>query len=154
MATFISRINGLLAPAKHIPESVTLLLARIAIFFVFWRSAQTKISGAEFLDQSWAFWNVSDTTRLLFEYEYDLPLIPANIAASLATYAEFFLSLLILVGLFSRISALGFLLMTAVIQFLVYPGAWPTHILWAALLLYVLKDGPGKLSLDHLLGKS
>lgn len=154
MNSIISRINGLLAPAKHIPESITLLLARLAIFTVFWRSAQTKISGADFLGQSWAFYDINQSTFLLFEYEYDLPVIPADIAAYMATFAEFFLSLLILLGLFTRLSAFGFLMMTLVIQFLVFPDAWPTHILWAAALLYVLKDGPGKLSLDYAFSKN
>lgn len=153
MTKIINMLNNLLAPAKNIPASITLLTARLAIFAVFWRSAQTKISGAEFLGQNWAFYNVSDSTKLLFEYDYDLPLIPADIAAYLATFGEFFLSLLLLFGLFTRLSALGLLVMTAVIQFLVYPGAWPTHILWAAALLYLLKDGAGKLSLDYFLGK-
>ena len=94
MTKIINQINNLLAPASKIPESITLLTARLAIFFVFWRSAQTKISGGEFLGQNWAFFNVSDSTKLLFEYEYDLPLIPADLAAYLATFGEFFLSLL------------------------------------------------------------
>jgi len=153
MTKIINQINNLLAPATKIPESITLLTARLAIFFVFWRSAQTKISGGEFLGQNWAFFNVSDSTKLLFEYEYDLPLIPADLAAYLATFGEFFLSLLVLFGLFTRLGALGLLVMTAVIQLLVYPEAYSLHILWAAALLYVLKDGPGKLSLDFFLTK-
>ncbi len=151
MTNILNRINNLFAPAKHIPETLTLLVARLALFTVFWRSAQTKISGGEFLGQNWAFWEVSESTKLLFEYEYDLPLLPADIAAYLATFGEFFLSLLLLLGLFTRLGAAGLLAMTAVIQFLVYPEAWPTHILWLAALLYVLKDGAGKLSIDYLI---
>ena len=153
MTKLISWVNNLFAPAKHIPEALTLLVARLAIFTVFWRSAQTKITGGEFLGQNWAFWDVTSTTFTLFEYEYDLPLIPADIAAYLATFGEFFLSLLLLLGLFTRLGAAGLLAMTAVIQFFVYPSAWPVHILWLAPLLYVLKDGPGKLSLDYVLSK-
>ena len=41
--------------------------------------------------------------------------------------------------------------MTAVIQLLVYPGAWPTHGTWAALLLWLMARGPGAFSLDHWL---
>ena len=41
--------------------------------------------------------------------------------------------------------------MTAVIQVLVYPGAWPTHGVWAAVLLWLAVRGPGVVSLDHLL---
>ena len=153
MISILNTINGLFAPARKIPEAFTLLIARLAIAAVFWRSAQTKIAGGEFLGQKWAFYDLSASTTMLFEYEYDLPLLPPELAAYMATFAEFFLSILIAVGLFTRLSALGFLIMTLVIQFFVYPDAWPTHILWAGLLLYILKDGPGKLSLDAALTK-
>ena len=153
MKSVLNTINGLFAPARKIPEALTLLVARLAIATVFWRSAQTKIAGGDFLGQKWAFYDLSASTTMLFEYEYDLPLIPPEIAAYMATFGEFFLSLLIAFGLFTRLSAFGFLVMTLVIQVFVYPDAWPTHLIWAGLILYVLKDGPGKLSLDHVLGK-
>jgi len=41
--------------------------------------------------------------------------------------------------------------MTAVIQVLVYPGAWATHLVWAGLLIYLIRSGAGALSLDRLL---
>jgi putative oxidoreductase len=42
--------------------------------------------------------------------------------------------------------------MTAVIQFFVYPDAWPTHLSWAGLLLLIAARGAGPVSLDRLLG--
>ncbi|MCP3675173.1 MAG: DoxX family protein [Gammaproteobacteria bacterium] len=139
---------------KAFPEDIIALTARIAIFTVFWRSAQTKISGWELFDQSWQFFNLSSSTFMLFQYEYDLPLINYKIAAYLATFSEFFLSITILVGFITRLSALAFLGMTAVIQIIVYPDAWPTHILWAAALLYIVKHGPGRLSIDCIFLKN
>ena len=59
---------------------------------------------------------------------------------------------LMVLGLMTRLSALGLLGMTAVIQIFVYPEAWVTHGLWAAALLAVAVLGPGRISLDHLLG--
>jgi len=41
--------------------------------------------------------------------------------------------------------------MTMAIQVFVYPDAWPTHLSWASLLLYLVARGPGRLSLDTLL---
>ena len=41
--------------------------------------------------------------------------------------------------------------MAAVIQVLVYPGAWPVHGVWAAVLLWLMSQGPGAFSLDHWL---
>ena len=60
------------------------------------------------------------------------------------------LSVLLIVGLASRLSAAWLLAMTAVIQS-VYPSGWPEHILWATALLVVITRGPGVVSLDHLL---
>ncbi|MNL78159.1 hypothetical protein D3C87_2044870 [compost metagenome] len=41
--------------------------------------------------------------------------------------------------------------MITIIEVLVYPQAWPTHIQWAAMLLVLLARGPGKLSIDWLI---
>ena len=147
----IQLANKPISILKQFPEDIIALTARIAIASVFWRSAQTKIGGWEFLDQSWQFYNLNAATFMLFEYEYDLPAIPYKVAAYMATFGEFFLSLTIILGIMTRLSAAGFLMMTAVIQFLVYPDAWPTHIIWAAILFYLIKHGPGVLSLDYLL---
>jgi putative oxidoreductase len=56
-------------------------------------------------------------------------------------------------GFASRLSALGLLGMTAVIEILVYPENWPDHLLWAGALLYVIARGPGPISLDALIRK-
>src|SRR5690606_21255921 len=101
--------------------------------------------------QKFMFWKVTDSTLMLFEYEYDVPLLPPEFAAYLATFADFFLSLGILIGLFTRLSALGLLLVTLVIQLFVYPNEWTVHLLWAAILLYLVKQGPGSFSVDTLL---
>ena len=129
------------------------LVMRIALFQVFWTAAQTKISGSKIFGQKWQFWNVTDSAILLFEYEYNLPLIPPTIAAYAGTLAEFFLALGILFGVMTRFSALGLLIVTLVIQFLVNFNDWPVHILWAGPLLYLLKHGPGTLSVDAALGR-
>ena len=142
--------EGVSRAMKSLPEDIIAITARLAVVTIFWRSAQTKISGWEFLGQKWQFYNLNDSTFMLFEYEYGLPLLNHTIAAYFATFSEFFLSLAMLVGLMTRLSALALLGMTAVIQFLVYPDAWPTHIIWAAILLYIIKHGPGSLSLDRL----
>ena len=48
---------------------------------------------------------------------------------------------------------LALLVMTLVIQIFVYPGAWPTHGTWIACFLVLIAQGPGAVSLDHLIGK-
>jgi len=75
-----------------------------------------------------------------------------RLAAHLAAYAEHLLPLLLLLGLFTRVAALALLGMTLVIQIFVYPDAWPTHLSWAGLMLYLIAYGGGRLSLDRAFG--
>ena len=130
------------ALAGAVPNSVIALLARIAMGSTFWLSARTKVDG---------LLTLKDSTFFLFENEYALPALPVNVAAYLATYSEHLFALMLFVGLGSRLGAAGMLGITAVIQLLVYPSAWPTHLGWAVLLLVIIAQGPGKLSLDHVL---
>ncbi|MCU7941395.1 MAG: DoxX family protein [Candidatus Thiodiazotropha sp. (ex Cardiolucina cf. quadrata)] len=129
---------------KSIPEWGIALLARGAIAYTFWSSGRSKVSG--FLD-------ISDSTFLLFEHEYGVPLIPPNIAAHMATYAEHFFPILLVLGLFTRFAALSLLIMTAVIQLFVYPDAWNVHMWWALAMLYLIRYGGGLVSLDRLFWK-
>jgi putative oxidoreductase len=147
MQTTSRRLNSL---ANHVPEDLVLLLSRLAIGSVFWRSVQSKITGWEFAGQSWQFFNVSDATFMLFRYEYALPLLPYRAAAYAGTAAEFFFALMIMLGLGTRLAALGLLGVTTLIQLFVFPQAWPTHILWYALLVLLLKQGGGRLSIERL----
>jgi putative oxidoreductase len=71
----------------------------------------------------------------------------------MAAIAEHVLPLLLLVGLACRFSAFALLVMTLVIQVFVYPSAFATHGLWAALMLYLMAKGPGVVSLDHLIAR-
>ncbi len=135
----IRRLNGL---GELIPQDIVGLAARIFPAAVFWMSARTKVEG----------FSIKDSTWFLFEHVYALPLIPPATAAVLATIAEHVLPVLLVLGILSRVSALGLLVMTAVIQIFVFPEAWITHGLWAVCLLVVVARGPGRLSLDHLLG--
>jgi len=126
---------------ERVPASLVSLSARLAVAAVFWRSGQTKVSG----------FHLREETFVLFREEYKVPLLPPDLAAYMAATAEHVFPVLLLLGLASRLSALALLGMTAVIQLFVYPGAWPEHALWAALLLSILARGPGALSLDHLI---
>lgn len=131
------------AVTRWLGRDLTLLLARTAIAAVFFLSGRTKVDG---------LLTVSDATHELFRTEYRLPGLDPAIAAHAATYAEHVLPLLLVLGLLTRLSALGLLGMTAVIQLFVYPDAWPTHLTWAALLLALVAQGGGRWSLDHALG--
>jgi putative oxidoreductase len=88
---------------------------------------------------------------VLFREEYKVPLLPPEVSAYLATTAEHVFPILLVLGFASRLSALGLLGMTTVIELFVYPGAWPEHALWATILLWIIARGPGVVSLDHLI---
>lgn len=125
-----------------VPNDVIALLARIGIGTTFLRSGLLKLNG-------WA----DGTTLALFADEYKLPLLHPQLAAIMATAAELALGPLIILGLATRLSALGLLIMTLVIEIFVYPNAFDTHALWAVSLLFVMKYGPGRVSLDHFAGR-
>ena len=78
-----------------------------------------------------------------------MPLLPSDLAAYLATIAEHAFPILLVIGLATRLSALGLLGMTLVIQLFVIPGGWPEHLLWFSVLLMIIARGPGAISLDH-----
>lgn len=140
VAGLIARANALMSA---IPYSLVALIGRISIAAVFWRSGQTKLDG----------WHVSDGAIELFREEYRLPVIDPVIAAYLATFAEHFFPVLLVVGLATRFSALALLIMTLVIQIFVYPDAWPTHGSWATIFLMLMAQGPGKISFDHVIAR-
>lgn len=117
--------------------------ARVGVGAVFFLSGRTKVDG---------FLTVNETAYTLFREDYKVPLLPPEFAAHMAAYAEHLLPLLLVFGLATRLSALGLLGMTAVIQLFVYPDAWPTHLTWAVALLYLAGRGAGVLSLDRALG--
>lgn len=126
-----------------ISDAVLSLGARVALGAIFFMSGRTKVDG---------FLTVTDGTYALFRDEYKVPLLPPELAAHLATYAEHLLPVLLVLGLFTRLGALGVLGMTLVIQLFVYPDAWPTHLSWMTLALYLIGRGGGPVSVDRALG--
>ncbi len=116
------------------------LLVRLAVFRIFFYSGLNKL-------RDW------DSTLLLFTHEYALPVLTPVLAAGLATAVELGASLLVFLGLGTRVAVLPLLGISAVIQFVL--GARDPaydqlqHYLWMVLLLALLGRGPGPWSLDH-----
>lgn len=125
-----------------VPPDVISLIGRISIAAIFFLSGRTKVEGVL---------TITEGTFFLFREEYRVPLLPPEMAAVVATGAEHLFPVLLVLGLATRFSALALLGMTLVIGVFVYPLGWPTHLLWAAVLLYLLRFGGGRFSLDHLL---
>lgn len=139
LSQLVRRFNGAL---EGIPYGLVALGARIFPAAVFWQSGQTKVDG----------FSIKDSTFYLFEHEYAVPVIPPDVAAYLATFAEHVFPVLLVLGLLTRVSALALLTMTLVIEIFVYPTAWVTHGLWATAFLILMARGPGALSLDRWIG--
>ena len=126
-----------------LPLSFLLLVQRLGVAAIFFLSGRTKVTG---------WFTISDDAFELFRSEYQLPLVPPEIAAYAATFSEHFFPVLLVLGLFTRYAALALLGMTLVIEIFVYPDAWPTHLSWAGLLLPIIAMGGGRFALDRLIG--
>ena len=138
----IARLPNAFAAAvqRLISDDIIALIIRLGVAGIFFQSGRTKVDG---------LLHITDGTYTLFRDEYHLPLVPPELAAHLATYSEHLFSILLVLGLFTRFSALAFLGMTAVIEIFVYPDAWVTHLSWAGLLIYLIARGGGRFSLDR-----
>jgi putative oxidoreductase len=128
---------------RLLPQDLLLLVARLGVAAVFFMSGRTKVDG---------ILHITDSTYSLFETDYKLPLVPPWYAAHAATYSEHLFPILLTLGLFTRVGALGLFCMTATIEIFVYPDAWPTHLSWTGLLLPLIALGGGNWSLDRLIG--
>jgi putative oxidoreductase len=130
-------IAAVVQALERVPMAIPQLLFRLAPAVVFWRSGQAKLA-------SW------DTTILLFANEYNVPLLPPELAAYLATAVELAAPMALILGLGTRLAAAAMLGMTLVIQVFVYPASYSDHLLWAGPLLFLLLRGAGSWSLDRL----
>ncbi|HEX2890643.1 MAG TPA: DoxX family protein [Vineibacter terrae] len=149
LAFLIDKASGAIRTIAQ--PSLVQLVVRLALAVPFWRSGILKWDG---------FLQLSDTAVTLFTDEFMLHLpggpypFPApQVFAFLSGSAEIILPILLVLGLASRFAALGLLLMTAVVQ-LTVPDGWPIHLTWAAMALAIMAWGPGRFSLDWLLGQA
>jgi len=141
-----STLNSFFA---KIPEWIITLAIRLVIFRVFWLSVQTKIIGWTIAGQHFKFWELTDNVFFQF-WDYPAPL-DSNFMIYAGTFAEFFLSIAILLGLFTRYAAIGLLGVTLVVQFVEPAGWWAAHVYWVLLLVYLVRQGGGLVSVDRVL---
>ena len=146
MRAWIDRYDRLTtALSGRIPDSLALLVLRVALAGIFWRSGRSKVEPG-----SW--FQISDSTHYLFQNDYAGVPLPPDLAAIAATAAEHVLPVLLVLGLATRLSALALLGMTMVIQLFVFPEAWwSVHIVWVAMCLVILSRGSGMVAVDPFL---
>lgn len=123
------------------PLSIIQLTMRVGVGMVFFKAGLLKYQSFEFAVK-------------LFEDEYKLPFLAPAVAARMAMINELTTSTLLFLGLATRLVTLPLFGMIAVIQIFVYPTAWPDHVLWGSILLFLLTRGPGSISVDHLIERS
>jgi putative oxidoreductase len=144
----VERVNAIVCAIAR--PSLTQLALRFGLAVPFWRSGINKWDG---------FLQLNDVAVLLFSSEFKLHLpgglyaFPApGVMAFAAGSAEILLPILLVLGLATRLAALGLLAMTIIIQ-LTVPDGWPLHLTWAAMALGIMAWGPGRISLDHWIGR-
>ena len=122
-------------------QSPFLLFLRVYVAWVFLKSGMHKIGDWE-------------TTLVLFEYEYQVPLLPFELAAYLATFGELVFPVILIAGLGTRYVAIAISVINIVAVISYYgtlaKGAglvW--HYLWGTMLLTNILYGGGMFSLDH-----
>jgi putative oxidoreductase len=134
----VTLIGSALRWLDAVPYALLAIPLRLAVATVFWNSGMTKL----------ADW---DATLQLFVEDYQVPILPPEVAANIALSIELSTPVLLVLGLLTRPAAAVLLGMTTVIEIFVYPQAWPTHIQWAAMLLVLLCRGAGTFSLDWVI---
>jgi putative oxidoreductase len=144
----VERLNAIVRAVAQ--PSLTQFVLRCGLAVPFWRSGVNKWDG---------FLQLNDTAVLLFSSEFQLHLpggpypFPAPaVFAFAAGSAEILLPILLVLGLATRLAALGLLVMTLVVE-LTVPDGWPIHVTWAAMALGIMAWGPGRVSLDHLIAR-
>jgi len=136
-----NRIHSIITLLERFPLSILQLMMRISVGAVLFYSGLTKIA-------SW------QPAVALFANEYRVPVLPPELAATLAASVELTCPVLLALGLATRLATLPMLGMAFVIQTFVYPEDWVEHLGWATFLLFILTRGPGPISLDHLIART
>jgi putative oxidoreductase len=134
-------VRGVLKGLETYVAPLLDLALRVVVGAAFFRSGLVKI-------QSW------DSTVALFENEYQVPVLPPELAAYLGTFAELALPVLLVAGLCGR-GAAAALFVFNIVAVISYPGLSEAglleHQFWGWLLLVTLLHGPGRLSIDHFI---
>ncbi len=144
----LARTYARLVPLLNALQSPFALLVRVYVSWVFLKSGWLKLS-------DWG------QTVSLFESEYRVPLLPPLAAAVAGTAGELVFSVLVIVGLWGRLSAIGLFAVNAlaVISYAHvlyqegFEAAIGQHYLWGFMILVIIVYGPGALSVDGLLAR-
>jgi putative oxidoreductase len=152
-------VDGFVAACSLVPYAVVALALRLVMARVFFLDGQTRIDGPrlplDVLDFNFSLVlpaQVRPETFTAFLTQYPPLPIPPVLAAYTVSYAEFVLPILLVLGFATRFAALSLLVMTALISLYVMPQALlSAHIYWAGMLLVLLSQGAGQISVDAII---
>jgi putative oxidoreductase len=147
--TSLARPHAALTRGLDTLRSWLLLATRLWVSWQFLKSGWLKLT-------SW------DVTVELFTSEYQVPLLPPVLAAVCGTAGELLFPILLMLGLFTRIGALGLFAVNglAVISYWHVLGgdgfeaALAQHVLWGYMLAVVAVCGGGALAVDEKLERA
>jgi putative oxidoreductase len=158
----ISIWESLTARLRGIGQLVPPLILRLLMGWEFWESGWEKYHG-----ENWF-------TDIQEKFPFPFSVIPADLSWAMATYFEIGGAVLLILGLFTRFAAYSLLVLTFVATAAVH---WPDMIamwgdlakgyaitdmghgnfklplLFVVMLLPIIFQGPGKISLDYLLSR-
>lgn len=148
MLAVVDGVNAFVRSIAH--PSLTQLVLRFGLAVPFWRSGVKKWDG---------FLQLNENAIYLFSSEFKIhlpggpyPFPVPGLMAFAAGSAEILLPVLLVLGLATRVAAFALLAMTIVVQ-LTVPTGWPLHLTWAAMALAIMAWGPGRISIDHGIGR-
>ena len=158
----ISVWTGLTARLRGIGQLLPPLVLRLIMGWEFWESGREK-----YLGENW-FTDIKD------RFPFPFNVIPTDVSWAMATYFELGGAILLVFGLFTRFAAYSLLVLTFVATAAAH---WPDMIamwtdlakgyaikdmgygnfklplLFVVMLLPIIFQGPGKISLDYLLSR-
>lgn len=134
------QFNTLIVLLETLVQPIFLLGARVYVGWVFFSAGLSKL-------KDW------ESTLVLFEYEYAVPVLNFEVAAYLATFGEIVLPILLILGLATRFSAAGLTILNIVAVISLEemaPAAYYLHVIWGLLLAQIILFSAGFLSLDKV----
>jgi putative oxidoreductase len=152
-------VDSFVSACSFIPYALVALGLRLLMARIFFLDGQTKVDGLRLPLNVYDFnfsvvlpLHVKAETFTAFLTQFAPLPVPPMLAAYLVSYAEFILPIMLVLGLGTRIAALGMLIMTAMIHIYIMPEAlWSVQIYWFAILMVLLAQGPGQISVDHII---
>jgi putative oxidoreductase len=166
-------VESFVSACSFVPYALAALALRLVVARVFFINGHAMIDGPRLpislpdlvslahlkldIDFSTAFttsvvlpFELKASTFEMFLPHYAAVPMPPVFAAYLASYAGFILPIMLALGLGTRFAALGLLIMTAMINLVMPEAFWTSHAAWGAMLLVLLSQGAGEISLDRL----